>query len=289
MLPTKIMTMSLKKLLVLPFITAVVVFMTVDASAKRFTIPKDSDVLLRINPNRKAQAIAPESIKILIWNIYKGGKDSWASDYRKISKGMDILMLQEVITDSKMMRGIKEDNERTYFLATSFFDKKSGNARSGVATASSYSPVKVAWQRSKYREPLVKTPKMTGLTSFDLSGTSKNLLTVNIHAINFVSSRKLEHMIHAGLKVISAHEGPAIFAGDFNTWSEKKLKMMRRLMAKYSMKEVTFANDGRMKAFGNTLDHVFVRDLKIIKSTVFNKIEGSDHKAMYIEAAFENL
>jgi len=55
------------------------------------------------------------------------------------------------------------------------------------------------------------------------------------------------------------------------------------------MKEVTFANDGRMKAFGNTLDHVFVRDLKIIKSKVFNKIEGSDHKAMYIEAAFENL
>jgi endonuclease/exonuclease/phosphatase (EEP) superfamily protein YafD len=285
MLPVK----KSHRILTLSFITLAALFALGDANAKRFTIPKDSDVLYRLNSTRKEQAIAPEKIKILVWNMYKGAKESWAPDFLKITKDVDILMLQEILTSPKMLKVIKEDSERSYFLATSFFDKRSGNARSGVATASKFAPTKVGWQRSKYREPLVRTPKMTGITRFDLRGTSKDLLTVNIHAINFVSTRKLEHMIHQGLKAIASHSGPAIFAGDFNTWSKKKLRMMRRLMKKYSMKEVSFANDGRMKTFGNTLDHVFVRDLKITKSKVYNDIEGSDHKAMYIEAAFEKL
>ncbi len=259
------------------------------AKADRYTIPKDDNVVLKLNTGKELGSLAPEKIKFLVWNMYKGAKDSWSKDYKEIAKNADILMLQEILTNPRMVNTIKEDRQRSYHLTTSFFDKGEDGARTGVATASKYKPVSVNWQRSKYREPFVATPKMTGFTTFDLRGTDKNLLTVNIHAINFVSTEKLMHMILEALKAIDLHKGPVVFAGDFNTWSKAKLNMVRGLMKNHSMKEVSFDNDGRMTTFGNTLDHVFVRDLKVTASKVHNSIEGSDHKAMSIEASVDDL
>lgn len=260
----------------------------------RFIIPGDNDVLKVINQTEKTaslESVVPrDDIKVLVWNMYKAGKDSWASDYRKLIKNVDILMLQEIFTVPKMIHEIRRDTGRLYFLATSFKDKKKNLARTGTATASRFSPVSVGWQRSRYREPIIRTPKMVSIAEYDLSGTDDNLLTLNIHAINFVSTRKLKHMIVTALERAAKHRGPVVFAGDFNTWSKRKLRMMYREMNRYNFKEVRFPrlgkDDGRMKTFGNILDHVFVRDLKVKKAKVYANIEGSDHKAMEVHFVY---
>lgn len=287
-----LLTMTRNRLGLFLILLAFVSVSSKQAQASRFVIPDDNDVLKVINQRDSLDYVIPrDDIKILVWNMYKAGKKSWATDYRKLIKGIDILMLQEVFTAPYMMNVLKEDERRSYFLATSFKDKKRNFARTGTATASSFEPVRVGWQRSKYREPVIRTPKMVSIAEYDLAGTEDNLLTLNIHAINFVSTRKLKHMIEAGLIEARKHKGPVIFGGDFNTWSKKKLRMMYDLMAYYGFEDVAFprlktGDDGRMKTFGNILDHVFVRGLKVKKSKVYASVEGSDHKAMEVHFSY---
>ncbi len=276
------------------FLAFLLLFFTLapqEAKAWRFVIPKDNDVLKVLNDSESLDSVIPrDDIKVLIWNMYKAGKDSWATDYKKLIKGMDVLLLQEIFTVPKMNKVLLDDEERQYFLATSFKDKKENLARTGTATASRFRPVKVGWQRSYYREPIIRTPKMVSVAEYDLAGTDKNLLTLNIHAINFVSTRKLRHQVVAALELAKKHDGPVVFGGDFNTWSKKKLRMLAGEMHRYNFTEVKFPrlgkDDGRMKTFGNVLDHVFVRDLRIKKSKVYANIEGSDHKAMEVHLAY---
>lgn len=254
--------------------------------AKRFQIPADPDVLYKINQGKNVSVLPREKFKILVWNMYKAGKESWHVDYPKLIKGMDILMLQEFFTTPRMVNVVAQDTERAYYLATSFMDKKFNNARTGVATASSYEFTKVGWHRSYYTEPIIRTPKMLGLASFDLSGTDKDLLTINIHAVNFVSTRKLQKMVRSGLEHAARHDGPVVFAGDFNTWSGKKQRMLFTELKNAGFKNVQFSPDTRMRTFGKVLDFVFVRDLKILYSKVYGDIEGSDHKAMEVHLSY---
>jgi endonuclease/exonuclease/phosphatase (EEP) superfamily protein YafD len=254
--------------------------------ARRFNIPPDSEVMVKFNKGKNIPAIPRNDIKVLVWNMYKAGKDSWHVDYPKVIKGMDILLLQEFFTNKRMMEVIQKDTDRDYYLSTSFKDKKHGMARTGVATASQYEATGYGWQRSYYREPIIRTPKMTGVTVFDLAGTDKDLLTLNIHAVNFVSTRKLKHMVYEGIKAANKHDGPVVFAGDFNTWSNKKQRMLFKMMKDHGFQNVGFKPDTRMRTFGNILDFVFIRDLKLKYSKVYGDIEGSDHKAMEVHLSY---
>jgi len=274
----------LKKRIRISLLTSILVFGP-SVKAGRLIIPNDDDVLIRFGSSAIESAIPREEIKILIWNMYKGDKETWAQDYKKVTSDADILLLQEVISGPKMESVFAEDG-RDYYLATSFIDTLKDDLRTGVAVASKFSPSSTSWQRSYFREPIIKTPKMTGVATFDLAGTEKDLLTLNIHAINFVTTRKLEHMVREATNLIKTHDGPVIFAGDFNTWSEKKLRMVHSVLKAVGMKPVGFRDDTRMRTFGNILDHVFIKDLKLKKSLVYGDIEGSDHKAMEVIVSY---
>lgn len=134
-----LLTMTRNRLGLFLILLAFVSVSSKQAQASRFVIPDDNDVLKVINQNDSLDyVIQRDDIKILVWNMYKAGKKSWATDYRKLIKGIDILMLQEVFTAPDMMNVLKEDESRSYFLATSFKDKKRNFARTGTATASSF-------------------------------------------------------------------------------------------------------------------------------------------------------
>ncbi len=256
------------------------------AKAIRFLIPIDSNVIYQMNEGRNLPKLPREDISIFVWNMYKGKNDTWKKDYEEMTKGKDILLLQEILTTPLMKGVIANDADRTYYLATSFFDKWEDLARSGVATASEYEATEVHWQRSHYREPVVKTPKMISLVKYAMEGTDKELLTMNIHAINFVGKKKLFHMVNAALVYASKHDGPVVFGGDFNTWSKGKEKGLHKMMKEFGYKEVTYEVDGRSDNFGRPLDHIFVRDLKINSSRTWGEREGSDHYAMEVNVSY---
>jgi len=246
-------------------------------------IPDDNNVLMTVNEANLAE-LEPGSIKLLLWNIYKGNNQNWDSDFIEISKDHDLLVLQETFLDSFMLGVFKDLPVFEFNMATSWLDGK--GIETGVATASIVCPVSVNFQRSKYREPIADTPKMTLFTEYSLAGLTETLLVVNIHGINFVSAKKLEHMIKETVNVINKHSGPVVFAGDFNTWTNKKIKIMKTHLGEAGLAEVLFNPDTRTKVMGHFIDYVWVKDLSVNSSRVYSDLKSSDHKAISVDLSY---
>lgn len=259
---------------------------------KRFRVPSHKDVMLHVGQKtvkRLTQELDPSQINIFVWNMYKGAIPEWKEDYVQLVKFFDILLLQEMWMDGAMKSVIMSDDTYNYHMATSFYDTKRGNTPSGVAIASYVEPELTFYQRSKYREPFIKTPKMSLFADFALKGMDKKLRVVTLHAINFVGKRKLRHQLNQIRNKIKNYDGPVVLGGDFNTWSKKKIKVMRKMARQAGLTEVKFDKWGakRLSKFGNILDYIFVKGVKVIDSHVFHKIKSSDHKAMSVTISID--
>lgn len=241
-------------------------------------VPKNHQVLKKFG-QEKLSEINGNEINLFVWNIYKAEYDSWPEQFNSQLEKFDLLLLQEMLTKPSVVDIFTGHEDLSYETATSFIFKKSG-FRTGIATGSK---VKTSWKkylRSKKTEPLVGTPKLTLFTKYPIADSDKELLVVNIHAINFVPSLSLYSQLDDAAKIIKSHNGPSIFAGDFNTWTLEKQVFLRKITQKLGFKEVLFKNDTRKKMLGWILDFIFVKDLEILDSKVHDELDGSDHKAI---------
>ena len=241
-------------------------------------IPKENEVLSKFGEN-STKELNPENINLFVWNIYKADYYQWEDQYTSQLPKFDIFMIQEVLTKPVVTNIFNSKLGIEYQSATSFIYKKTGFS-TGIATGSYTKATWTHYLRSKKLEPIVGTPKLTLFTKYKLKNTDKELLVVNIHAINFVTSFALHSQLKDASKIIKKHNGPAIFAGDFNTWTYEKQSFLRKLTQNMRFKEVTFKNDTRKKMFGWILDFIFVKDLEVISSNVHDELDGSDHKAI---------
>ena len=251
------------------------------AWGQRYELPNHEEILIHINGPRY-EHLNPDHINVLVWNMQKGIRDSWKNDYLQLSTGKDLLLLQEVLLDDNMQGVLDQHDDYAYQLAASFKDTWSEQTVTGVATASMARPVNSIYLRSFHREPLIATPKMALVSEYLLAGSSKTLLTANIHAINFVSEEKHRHMLGQLEALLSGHDGPIILAGDFNTWTDDKSRNLAQMVHRLGLSEVSFSDDARTRFLGNTLDWVFARELSVVRSQVHGSVTGSDHKPMEV-------
>lgn len=266
-------------------LSTIVLTMTLSASvfAGRYIVPTDNNVISKFNNNSYKDVSLKHRINILVWNIYKGKIVGWEEDFSSLANQNDLMILQEVFLNPRMERVFKSTSEFDYTFASAWEDTKYSNTKSGVATASRVKPTKIQWQRSYFTEPIVKTPKMTLFTEYALENSDQKLLVGNIHGINFVTAGKLKHMIDRATEVLKKHSGPIVFAGDFNTWTKTKLRIMNESLRKIGMSPVKFDLDTRKRALGKALDHIWIKNLKVIGSKVLSNITTSDHKPLAIE------
>ena len=228
------------------------------------------------------ETIDPESIKILSWNVYKGKRDGWSDDFNQLSRDMDIVLIQEARVKDKEWATFHVKGMGWYFAQSFSYHAESISA-TGTMTFSRACPISAAYSRTRFKEPFTHTPKVSLLTEYSLKKTQEKLLVVNIHGINFVTSTAFESQMADLEKKIKGHQGPVIFAGDFNTWNKKRMFILTKTINRLGMKEASFYPDTRTKRFGYFLDHVFYKELKIKQTKVFENIKSSDHKAMGIE------
>lgn len=252
------------------------------AEAKIYAYPRADEVIITSGRAPTRSALDPSSITILNWNMYKGHNSSWESDFLTLTSEVDIALLQEAYLDHKMSRVFRDHPSMRLEMATSFILANRGYTPTGTAIGSDVKMSHLGYRISGPREPVINTPKTVAYAKFPIQGTNKELLTLTIHAVNFVSSKKLMEQLEDIAKVVRAHNGPVVWAGDFNTWSKKKLRKTRELMARLGMTEAPFG-PGRMKVFGNVLDYVFYKGLEIRDSYVLPDVEGADHKPMVVE------
>ena len=226
---------------------------------------------------------------LLTWNVGKGqfadAKTTTSKDLKTLLDAHDIGCIQEFVPSlTPAGSGVFARSFRWWLS-----DEPNGVAtfsKTGT-TPGGVNPVPSGWS-----EGWIMTPKMSLLTTYRLPQTE--LLVANVHALNFqpVFTYMLSSQLGRIREHVSAHDGPVIVCGDFNTWREDRLLMVRTIFNDFEA--VTFSPDDRSRGgifarFAGdaslALDHVFVKGLEIIDSEVL-PLESSDHRPLAVRLRF---
>jgi len=238
------------------------------------------------------EAIINDSIRILIWNIYKNGNLSkWKKEITHIVKEKEpnFILLQEVRLEGNVGNFISKKLKYGWEFAPNLYQGKY-DAYSGILTASHIKPKMVKPVLSNAAEPFLKTQKTVLFTKYPIGSASFELLVVNIHGINIkIDLDGFKEQLCYIAEVVMRHDGPVILAGDFNTWREARLDHLSKLVNKMGLIKIDFGSkaDYAKTMFGNPLDHIFIskENLEIIKGSqdIIADIKSSDHSPLFVE------
>lgn len=219
------------------------------------------------------ESLDASNIRMINWNIRKLRDPESDDDLDKFSSGMDLILIQEALLREETIDIV--DATKHWSFAPGY---QTSRTVSGVLTLSSIKPLTqcsfVAF------EPLLRSPKATSITEYDLTSTDQTLVVVNIHAVNFSTGLgAFRNQFEQVSQALANHRGPIIFSGDLNTWRDKRLQVVEHFADSLSLEPITFGDDHRVKIFGNVLDHIYVRGLSTVYTST-EAVETSDHNPM---------
>jgi endonuclease/exonuclease/phosphatase (EEP) superfamily protein YafD len=220
------------------------------------------------------EALNPDRIHVLSWNIAKGRHRDWQGDLQHLTRDADLALIQEATLEHAMHQVIPDS---CWAFAPGF---TSPQHTTGVLTIARARTL----QHSAHRhwEPLTRLPKAALVTEYRLQQRSDTLLVANVHAINFTAGTGyFRHQLASITQQLAAHRGPLILCGDFNTWRPKRVQILQELIDQLDLRGIDFALDHRRQAFGFALDHIFVRGLRHKGGTV-RRVYSSDHNPLSV-------
>jgi endonuclease/exonuclease/phosphatase (EEP) superfamily protein YafD len=227
-----------------------------------------------------AGALGGGDFRALVWNIHKEGDRGWERDLSSFAAANDVMLLQETVLQGSL-RDILDQAGLRWVMASSFVYESNDT---GVLTASRIAPTASCTQRMF--EPLLRIPKSAVITWLRIRGRDQTLAIVNVHAINFdlfIDGYRAQFAALA--EALAAHEGPILFAGDFNSWNDARDEVLAQLAARLRMVELGVRDDKRAIFFGRHLDHVFVRGLELV-DLVAIPVTSSDHNPLMATLRF---
>jgi len=215
-----------------------------------------------------------DNLNILCWNVAKLTKNrSFTQFFNQLIKdeNIDYLVLQEVKSDIIQNSDFFEDF--SFILSPNIQTK---NHIYGVMNAFNiFCQSKQNLLTSK-KELKLATHKSILITKHNLN--NKEILVVNIHALNFVSSNDFKYELGKLKEILKDYKGSLIVAGDFNTWNRKRVVFLESFCEELLLKEVPYKqSDNIKKVFKNNLDYIFFRGLHLQYSKVIDTNKISDH------------
>jgi endonuclease/exonuclease/phosphatase (EEP) superfamily protein YafD len=215
-------------------------------------------------------------IRVVNWNIQKGGDPDWTADLATVAGKSDLMILQEASFNMDAWEALAAGRYRSF--APGYRTPGASGSLTGVMTISSVEPLAHCSLISV--EPWLRSPKATMITEYGLTGTDQSLLVVNIHVINFTFGEKgFREQIRRALSIMNGHSGPLLLSGDFNTWHIGRSEILRELTAELGLTMLNYDEDFRKRAFRQPLDHIYTRGLQVIDSTS-SRVDSSDHNPM---------
>lgn len=233
------------------------------------------------SPPPPGDALNGQAIRILSWNIQKSSQPGWVEDLHRLATGADLVLLQEAILEAELRD--KLEGEYHAVFAPGYVTE---DYHSGVFTASRVAPQ--AHCTLSHQEPWLGTPKATNISRYPIAGHPDQLLVVNLHGVNFsLNSTALAQQLNDASKLVSQHRGPVIFSGDFNTWSDAHMGALQAIMNRLGLHGLEFPDDQRTRVFGNTLDHIYIRGLRVLEAGTA-QVTSSDHNPVFATLAVES-
>ncbi|WP_417690602.1 endonuclease/exonuclease/phosphatase family protein [Pseudidiomarina sp.] len=151
----------------------------------------------------------------------------------------------------------------------------------GVLTASQYTFAEAQPRLSKKREGMFATHKSYMLSHHSLA-EGGSLLVVNVHAINFVSTKQFSREIELIRAELLEHQGPLIVAGDFNVWSRQRRLRLLQFCRSLGLRKAIMVDPHHIKTYRqHPLDFIFYRDLSLQETSAIDTSTVSDHNPLY--------
>jgi len=212
-------------------------------------------------------------IRLVNWNIQKGGDPEWTTDLATFQARPHLVILQEVPFNTTAWDAVVGDGYQSF--APGY---RTSRAVSGVMTLSTAKPLTQCNLVSV--EPWLRSAKATVITEYGLTDTDQTLLVINVHAVNFTfGTRVFERQIWDAIAVANDHAGPILLSGDFNTWHSRRIAILSEMASSLDLETLNFDEDHRKRVFGQPLDHIYVRGLEAIQATT-REVNSSDHNPM---------
>ena len=213
------------------------------------------------------------TFSLLNWNVEKAKDPSLVSEFAELARLSDLIFLQEAVPLKKTQTVIEQSLFEAFVRGY-----VQNEVETGVLTLAR-TPHLVHCQLLA-TEPWLRTPKATSVTLYPLADSDETLLTVNLHAVNFSFGVKAyQEQLDKAAELIRGHEGPVIFGGDLNTWSDRRQGVLHSLANELGLIPIPFSPDHRTTQFGKPLDHLFVRGLAW-QSTKTKEVSTSDHNPL---------
>ena len=223
----------------------------------------------------------PRQFALVCWNMFKAKRRGVLDDVASLAAHAELMLLQEAVLHNDAPHAFHTSSGFEWVMGQSFAFKRK-TVTSGVKTGSRAAAAQHVMVRSTDHEPFVKLPKTILATAYQLEGCDEELLVVNVHAVNIVSSQKFKRQIEQIDAIVAIHEGPVIVAGDFNTWNARRRTILMKAMAKRALKHVPLAAS-RWRHLNQVLDHVFYRGLTLRAAAALLHIKSSDHIPLRVE------
>ena len=151
----------------------------------------------------------------------------------------------------------------------------------GVLTASQYAFAEAQPRLSQKREGMFATHKSYMLSHHALA-EGGSLLVVNVHAINFVSTKQFSKEIELIKVELLGHQGPLIVAGDFNVWSRQRRLRLLQFCRSLGLRKAIMVDPHHVKTYRqHPLDFIFYRDLTLQETSAIDTSKVSDHNPLY--------
>ena len=228
------------------------------------------------NQGEQRLGLNPEDITFLNWNIYKGNGDNWKQDLSSFAHEHDLMTIQEAMLDEHLTE-LLDVHDFNWTMHTAFH--LNGKAAGVMNVANTDSLHSCGF---RVNEPIMRIPKATLVSYYAIEGRDKKLLVANIHGINFtlgVDAYRIQlEKLHDS---IAHHDGPMIVAGDFNSWSRERVLQMQAFVDRLALLKIEYAINNKTHVFGNAIDHVFYRQLELVKNKVL-QVSSSDHNPISV-------
>ncbi|MCX6117494.1 MAG: hypothetical protein NT027_08135 [Proteobacteria bacterium] len=212
--------------------------------------------------------------RVGIWNVWKqSGGDQFEEEFTSFASRLDVVICQEALLTDMALRLFAQNGFEAIHAGTY---RRLDGCRDGVLTMAKVAAIgNVHRVLSKTPEPLLKTTKAALVSFYPVQAGGAPLAVVNLHATLIRSPKSAGNEVRRIIESIEFHEGPVIFAGDFNTFSERYLDEMSKALAAIGCHHVVIENDPRVKLA--RLDQVFIKNLDLKSVSIDVMTKHSDH------------
>lgn len=269
-----------------------------------------------------SSALNPNTIRVTQWNVYAFNKmkyDNWSCAQANVAQekfcrtlqASDIVLLQENRSEHPSARAsadaylgmnnrhlsfapyaVNKDQRNRDLIFMSFDEKaekgliERESSNYGSATFSSVEPMSTTVRMTENPDQIYELYMPLIATTYPLQGGSDRLLVVHFHNASIVGSVTQLDLLNKAERLIEAHRGPVLFAGDFNTWTTDKLNNVYALAQRQEMSKIYFDSPYETPLGQRQVDHAFIRGLGLHKDSLqgHRSVTGlSDHMAVSYE------